>query len=438
MLWLNVAVVALLVVLEALFVAAEIALVSLRDGQVRAFAEGSRRTRRIAELVRDPNRFLGAVQIGVTTTAILISAFGEASFGDPVGSGLQRLGLPERWAHAVGFALVVAVISFVTILLGELVPKRLALQRTEAAARLLGPPLDRVARMARPVIWLLSKSTDVLVRLFGGDPSVGREAISEEELRDLVVAHESLSSDERQLISEVFAAGERQIREVMVPRTEVDFLDAGLSVPRAAALASSSSHSRFPVYRDSQDDIVGFVHVRDLFAASEARAGAARLGDLARPIALLPDSRTVLAALSDLRRENAHIAVVVDEYGGTAGIVTLEDLIEELVGEISDEYDEGRRTATRLRGGDLEVDALLNLDEFAEATGLKLPDGPYETVAGYVLASLGRLPSVGDTVEAEGCRLAVTEMDGRRISRVRVTPPASVPAGAAPETGYPA
>jgi putative hemolysin len=419
--WGSVVVVIVLVLVEALFVAAEIALVSLREGQLRAIAEKGRRGRRVAELVSNPNRFLGAVQIGVTTTAIIISAFGEATLGHPVGHLFRSAGLSKGIADVLGFVVVVALISYVTILFGELVPKRLGLQRAEKTALFFGPPLERFARMMRPVIWFLSKSTDVFVRLLGGDPSISREMITEEELRDLVTAHEALSRDERALIDEVFEAGERQLREVMVPRTEVEFLDASWSVTRAVKYVATLTHSRFPVVRGSHDEVVGFVHVRDLFGPSAAARRGVKVGDIAREVLMLPATKRVLPSLSEMRKSGHHLAVVVDEYGGTAGIVTLEDLIEELIGEIRDEYDAGDDDARRLRGGDVEVDGLLNLDDFAEATGHELPEGPYETVAGYLMAQLGRLPKVGDAVEVDGIRLKVTRMDGRRVARVRVT-----------------
>ncbi len=324
-------------------------------------------------------------------------------------------------ADVVGFVVVVVGISYVTILLGELVPKRLGLQRAEGTALVLGAPLDRFARLMRPIIWFLSKSTDLFVRLLGGDPNLNRETITEEELRDLVTAHEALTRDERALIDEVFEAGERQLREVMVPRTEVEFLDAGWSVTRAVRNAHSLPHSRFPVVRGSHDEVVGFVHVRDLYGPTGTARRGLRVADLARDVLLLPATKRVLPALSEMRKSGDHLAVVVDEYGGTAGIVTLEDLIEELIGEIRDEYDLPDDEARRLRGGDVEVDGLLNLDDFAEAVGHDLPEGPYETVAGCIMSRLGRMPRQGDAVEVDGLRLKVTKMDSRRVSRVRVT-----------------
>ena len=223
-------------------------------------------------------------------------------------------------------------------------------------------------------------------------------------------------------MADVFDAGKRQIREVLLPRTEVEFIAADTPLARAAEIVSKASHSRFPVYQESYDDVIGFVHLRDLLDPGLA-AKALVVGEVCRPVERLPISKRVLPALSEMRRDHAHLAIVVDEYGGTAGIVTLEDLVEELVGDIRDEYDV-EESPRELAGGQMEVDGLLNLGEFAEQTGVALPEGPYETVAGYVLAMLGQLPVVGDAVELDGHRLTVTEMDGRRIARVRVGPAA--------------
>jgi len=449
----NVGIVLLLILVEGLFVAAELALVSLRESQVKAMEERGKRGRRVAKLVRDPNRFLSSVQLGVTLTALLSSAFGAVTLSDQAKNGLVRAGLGEGAARALGFLGVTLVITYVTLVVAELAPKRLALQRAEGAAQLFAPPLDRLASMVRPVIWLLSKSTDVVVRLLGGDPSVGREQISDEELRGLVASHEGLSSEERRIVDEVFAAGERSVREVMVPRTEVDFLEASATVTAALKAVGELPHSRYPVIGESQDDVVGFVHVRDLVAAN--RRGR-KVSDVGREIKRLPETKNVLAALSEMRREGQHVAVVVDEYGGTAGIVTLEDLIEEVIGDIRDEYDsaEAASDARQLRGGDLEVDGLLNLGEFHEATRVQLPDGPYETAAGFVISRLGHLPVVGEAVEvapagddAQPVRLTVTRLEGRRAARLRVTllppadsdaPPPPPPAAEGPPVDPPA
>jgi len=430
---LNIAIVLALILIEGLFVAAEIALVSLREGQARAMT--GRRGAAVARLTSDPNRFLATVQIGVTLTALLSSAFGAVTLSEQAKDALVDHGMRSGLAGPIGFIGVTLLISFVTLVIGELVPKRLALQRADRTAKLVSPTLNRLATAARPLIWLLSRCTDLLVRMLGGDPNTGREAITEEELRGLVAAHESLSTDERRLIDDVFAAGERSVSEVMVPRTEVTFLDAGLTVSRAARVATESPHSRYPVVGRGQDDVRGFVHMRDLLLDGARAERDRTVGDLVREIKQLPGSKNVLAALSEMRREGHHLAIVVDEYGGTDGIVTLEDLIEEVIGDIRDEYDEARAGPSRLGGGAIEVDGRLNLDDFAEFTGLELPDGPYETAGGFMMSALGRLPSVGDEVLREGYTITVTAVDGRRAERVRVTPPRQ---DEAPATAQPA
>jgi putative hemolysin len=419
----SAAIVLALILVEALFVASELALVSLRDSQVRRLAERGRRGAAVAKLVSDPNRFLAVVQIGVTLTALLSSAYGAVTLSGTAKDALvEHAGMSDGLAGFVGVVGVTLIISYVTLVIGELAPKRLALQNAEGVALLVGPFLDRMAIIARPVIWLLSRSTNLVVRMLGGDPNTSREAITAEEVRALVAGNTEIAPDERDLIEEVFAAGERQLREVLVPRTEVEFLDESTPLFKAAQIAVGSPHSRYPVYRESHDDVVGFVHVRDLLDPAQSGLSTP-VGDVIRPVLYLPASKRVLAVLSEMRREGHHLAIVVDEYGGTAGIVTLEDLVEELVGDIRDEYDVEDAQARRLHGGALEIDGLLNLDDFSDETGVELPEGPYETVGGYLMAVLGHLPQVGEMTMVGGHRLSVTEVDGRRVARVRVTPP---------------
>ncbi|HET8582278.1 MAG TPA: hemolysin family protein, partial [Jatrophihabitans sp.] len=376
-----------------------------------------------------PNRYLSIVQIMITLTSLLSSAFGAVTLSKEVKNALVGQGMGSTGAEVIGFLGVTLTIAFITLVVGEQVPKRLALQRSEGTAKLVSPTLDRLATTFRPLIWLISKCTDVLVRLAGGNPNVGHEPISEEELRGLVAAHESLSTDERRLIDDVFAAGERSIDEVMVPRTEVTFLDGSLTISKAARAAADSPHSRYPVVGRDQDDVLGFVHIRDLLLPAVRHDRDRTIASVAREVKRLPGSKHVLAAMSEMRREGHHMAIVVDEYGGTDGIVTLEDLIEEVVGDIRDEYDADVAEARRLAGGDVEVDGKLNLDEIAEISGVELPEGPYATVAGYVMAELGRLPQTGDVVEHDGVRLTVVRTEGRRAARLRLSPRHEQPPG---------
>jgi putative hemolysin len=408
------------ILLSGLFVAAELALVSLREAQLRGLAGRGKRGKRVADLAAQPNRFLAAVQVGVTVAGFLSAAFGAATLGDKLKPRLVDRGLSDGAASAVAIIFVTLIISYVSIVLGELVPKRLALQRSEGIALFAAPFVDRMARLLRPVIWLLSRSTNGVVRLIGGDPNIGREEISEEELRTLVSEHESLGEEERRIVEDVLDVGERQLREVMLPRTEVDFLDASTPLQRAIAECKDRPHSRYPVVRGSADDVVGFVHVRDLFDPAIA-SRSMRVGELVRDVQLFPSTKRVLPALSEMRAAGQHLAIVVDEYGGTAGIVTLEDLVEELVGDIRDEYDAVGGETTHLVGGAVEVQGLLNLEDFEDEAGFALPEGPYETVAGYIVAALGHLPGLEEQVRVGDRMLTVVELDGRRVARVRVT-----------------
>ncbi len=418
---LDVFIVLVIASIGGFFAGAEMALVSLREGQVRSLAKRGRRGMKAARLVADPNRFLSAVQIGTTLATLVSGAFGADTLVGLLRDWLVRHHVAHDVASPLAFGIITLCITFVTLVLSELAPKRLALQRAVPLALFAAPTLDVIARLARPVVWLLSISVNVVIRLLGGDPRQGRQAMTEQELRELVTGTQTLSADERRIVGEVFDAGKRQIREVLRPRTEVEFLAASTTVGEAARIASSVPYSRLPVYQGSYDNVVGFVHIRDLLGPA-APSVTTLVDEVVRPIKFLPISKTVLSALSEMRRERAHLAIVADEYGGTAGIVTLEDLVEELIGDITDEYDTGEAPATKLPQGEVEVDGLLNLDEFAEQTTIRLPEGPYETVAGYVLAALGELPSPGDTVEIPGYTITVTEMDGRRIARLRVTP----------------
>ena len=439
--WLSLILVLGFVLVGGVFSASELALVSLRDSQVQRLAERGRRGKAVAHLRGDPNRFLAAVQIGVTLAGFFSAAYGGSTVAVELVPVLERWGLPEGAASVVSLVVVTAAISYASLVLGELVPKRLALQRAESVALFVAPMLDKIAIAARPFIWLLSRSTNAVVRLLGLDPHAASDTVTEEELRDIVGSHQDLSAVERQVVNDVFEAADRHLTEVMVPRTEVVFLQAGMPLDEAADFAMGRPHSRYPVIRGTTDDVAGFVHVRDLFTADQtARRGAAAadqpepsrggptVADIARPIIALPGLITVLSGLTTLRAGRAHIALVVDEYGGTDGIVTLEDLIEELVGEIEDEFDPRRESDDAGRGTMRELDGRTTLDEVEERLGITLPEGRYETLGGYLMGRLGRIPVANDTVTVEGYRLTVLETEGYRVKRVFATPePAQEP-----------
>ena len=432
--WINLLVVLFFVLLGGFFAAAELALVSLRENQVQRLAESSRRGRRLASLTADPNRFLAAVQVGVTLAGFVSAGFGAAQIAPELAQPLISAGLAEGVAQTLAFVVITVLIAYLSLVLGELVPKRIALQRVEKVALFAAAPIDFIARLFRPFIVALSFSTNLIVRIFGIDPTAGKESISGEELRDLVAGHEELSEDERNLIDDVFEAGERELREVMLPRTEVDFLDTRLPVADAVRRVVDQPHSRYPVIRGSADDVVGFVHIRDILDPDASNRGE-YVSQMCRPVVAFPGSKVVLETLTEMRRDRHHLAIVQDEYGGTAGIVTMEDLVEELIGDIKDEYDVDAMPRQPRVLGQVVIDGLLNLEDFEDETGVVLPDGPYETVAGFLVAALTRLPVVGDTVVEGDNEFRVVELDGRRISRVSVTSvqPATPVAESAPD-----
>ena len=415
------ATVAGLILLAALFVAAEIALISLRESQVRQLATKGKRGKRVALLTQNPNRFLAAAQVGVTVCGFLSAALGAEKLGEYVIPWLKEMGLDPNWSNTISLIGVTLVIAYFSLVFGELVPKRLALFRTEQISLASAPIIDVVATLFRPIIWLLSHSTDLVVRIFGVDPKEQRSAMSEEELLDLVAGHAALTDEERDIVEEVFNASERQIHELMVPRTEVDFMDASLTISKAIGLAVDKAHSRYPVVRGSTDEVIGFIHVRDLLDTSLVSTGG-KVQELVRNIMFLPGTKGVLPALTEMRNQRQHLAIVLDEYGGTDGIITMEDLVECLVGDIRDEYDsDDMEVQIESHTGDFEVDGLISIEDLCEQTGLEIPEGPYETASGFVMHVLGRIPALNDVVSINGLRITVLTLEGKRAGQLLIS-----------------
>ena len=395
-----------LILLGALFVAAEIALISLRESQIKQLALRGRRGVRVANVANNPNRLLAALQVGVTVTGFLSAALGAEKLGVYVIPWLEDLGLSNKSANTTSLIGVTLIIAYFSLVFGELVPKRIALYRAEEIALASATIVNILTQLFRPVIWVLSHSTNLVLRLFGMDPKEQRSQISEEE---------------RDIVEEVFNASERQVHEVMVPRTEVDFMDASLPVGKAIALAIEKAHSRYPVVRGSSDEVIGFIHVRDLLDTSLVSSNA-KIAELARNIMYLPGTKAILPALTEMRNQRQHLAIVLDEYGGTDGIVTLEDLVETLIGDIRDEYDNDEAEISQeSRTGDIEVDGLISLEDLLEEAGIELPEGPYETASGFVMNFLGRIPAVHDVVSVNGVRITVLSMEGKRAGRLLIS-----------------
>ena len=410
------------VLLGGVFAGTEMALVSLRESQVRQIEKLGMGGARTAALARNPNRFLATVQIGVTLSGFFSAAYGASTIAPDLEPLLEGMGLGAA-AEPVSFIGMTLLVAYLSLVLAELVPKRLAMQNAVGFTKVLAPPLIILSEVMRPVIWTLSVSTDALVKLLGGDPHAKQQSVTSEELWDMVAESDMLEEHSRNILSDVFGAGDRSLHEVMRPRTEVAFIDGALSIAAARRIVREGPYSRYPVIGRTADDVLGFVHIRDLMPRSvEYDEGTVK--SIVREILPLPGTNRVLPSLATMRRLGHHIALVVDEYGGTDGIVTLEDLVEELVGEIYDEYDTGTDHEDRVSvaNGSVDVDGGLILQEFESATGIALPEGHYETVGGFVMDRLGRLPRNGDRVEVPEHVLTVVAMDGLRIGRIRVTP----------------
>lgn len=412
--WIDVLLVLAFILVGGVFAATEIALVSLRSGQVERMDTQGGRGHAVAALARDPNRFLSAVQIGVTVAGFFSAAFGASTLAPSFAPVFEGIGAPAP--DTVSLVVTTLVVSYLSLVLGELVPKRLALQRSVGVAKLFAPPLGKFATVMTPVIWLLSLSTNLLVRLLGGNPDAAGDEVDEEELRMMISGHEDIPEGERRLVDDVFEAGDRSLSEVMKPRGDVVFLEGDLTLAEAVAVIVDQPYTRYPVTGESFDEVLGYLHLRDVLGRADDRS--TTVADITRDLPVLPRTNRVLPSIDQLRSLGAHIALVVDEYGGTDGIVTLEDLMEELVGEIHDEYDTDAAIAAA--ADPTTVDAGLTIEDFAERTGVALEDGPYETVAGYVLHRLARMAELGDSVVVEDRRLEVVGLDGHRITRVRL------------------
>ena len=415
---LNILLIFVFLLLGSVFAGTELALVSLRGSQIDQMEQEDARGKRVAQIARDPNTFLSTVQIGVTLSGFLSASFGESSISPYIVPIVESWGVPTSVAAPLTTIVLTLIISYCSIVISELVPKRIAMQRNEQIARAVVPAIHVFAKVCKPIIWLIGKNTNIIVRLLGFDPNETDSEVSDEELRVLVNTNTNLSKDERTILDDVFDASETIVAEVMRPRADVVFLDGDMPIEKAAAYVREMPYSRYPVTGKDFDDVLGFVHVRDLLDIRDPEAKT--VADVTREGISLPGTSKLLPSLELLRKRGIHLAVVIDEYGGTDGIVTLEDMTEELVGDIRDEYDlpeekGGERTErTTFEGG-------MTIEDFADLTGIELEDGPYETVAGYFLAHTGKMGEIGDVLPSDdGYDMTVTQVDGRRIETLEI------------------
>jgi putative hemolysin len=400
---------------NAFFVIGEYAVVTARRGALAARAEAGSAGARVAlRLMDDPVRVISTVQVGITALGILTGAIAEPLVRDLLGDGIPS------W---LGFVLAFSIVTYLSVVLGELVPKALTLDRADALAALVAPPVSVIATVLGPVVWVLQGSAALLLRPFGVREVVAGESVrTPEELRAIVDEAEGsgvIPRAQEELLHNVFDFADREVRDVMVPAPDVVWMDADLSPGAALDRVVECPHGRYPVGRGNLDQLAGVVHVRDLVAAAR-EAGRLTVGDVVRAPLVVPETKDLGALLRDLREQRQQMAVVVDEYGGTAGIVTIEDVLEEIVGEIEDEYDLPDSTLTWLDDRTLEAAGSMTIDDFNEALGVDLPQRGPRTLAGLVFDALGHRPRRGDAVEAGGARLRVEELDGLRITRLRI------------------
>jgi putative hemolysin len=417
--WFQLVLVGVLVVMNAAFAGTELAMVSLREGQLQRLERKSGTGAVLARLARQPNQFLATIQIGITLAGLLASATAAVSLAEPLEGSLGFLG---GAAGPASIIVVTLLLAYVTLVFGELAPKRVAMQKAERWGMLMARPLAFLSTLTRPVVWLLSHSTDVAVRLLGGDPKLQREEVTEEELRDMVAGQPTFTPEQKQIIDGAFEIAERTLDEILVPRRDVFVVDSDWTCAEALRRLVESGHSRAPVAAGgSLDDVAGAVHLRQLLDRGDEPVSSVLMD-----IPVFPESAKVLHALRQMQAGRAQLALVVDEHGGGAGIVTVEDLIEELVGEIYDETDPDLATVVVEADGNVVVPGRFPIHDLSDI-GVELPEGDYATVAGLVLDRLGRIPAAGDQVTVDGWELQVRATRGRAVTEVALVPVTPAP-----------
>jgi putative hemolysin len=407
-----------LIAVNAFFVAAEYGLVTSRRTRIMELEhQGNRRARRVLTITSDPPRFIAAMQLGVTIASLAIGALGEQVLA-------RRFDAVMASFLAVLLALL--IVTYLHVVIGELVPKGIALGHPERTALWVSGPVSVFFVALRPLIWLLERSSELILRLLSLEPpGAEHEAHSEAELRMLLsssAAQGEIEQGEREMLYKVFDFADKEVADVMVPRPEVAAIAVSLPPEEALQAVLDSPYTRYPVYRESLDDIVGVLHIRDLVEAIYDRGLAAvDLAQIVRPAYMVPETKDLVALLTEFRRTNQHLAIVIDEYGSTDGIVTLEDLLEEIVGEIEDEFDLPDETVERVDADTVRIDGTFTIDDFNERFKVELPEEDYHTVAGFVFGRLGRAAVPGDEVAHDGVRFRVESVEGQRIDRLLVT-----------------
>lgn len=426
MLGTDILVILLLILINGFFVGAEIAFVSVRRTRLDELAEsGDRRAKRAQRLMRDPGRFLAVIQVAITFLGALASAVAAVSIVTVVAEPLRGVAFLADQADTIALLLVTFIVSVVSIVLGELIPKGFALANPDRIALAVSGPITLFAKVVSPLVAVLVLLTKIISKPFGIDPTRTPE-LSAAEIR-LIVEQGSqqgvLEAEEEQMISAVMSLSDSKLHEVMVPRIDIVAIDQEASFDDAVTLVLTEGHSRTPLYKESVDHIVGILYAKDLLRIIAAGGPRPRLRDIMRPALFVPESQSVDDLLHELQRRRVHMAIVLDEYGGTAGLVTIEDLLEEIVGEIQDEFDEEEPMKVMVRDGEAILDGRADIDLLGELVNPPLEledDEEYDTVGGFVYHRIGRVPVVGDTVAVDPFAITVIKVTGRRVGKVRV------------------
>jgi putative hemolysin len=420
-------VIVLLTLLEGFFVAGEIALVSIRRSRVEQLVEEGRPgARRVRRLLDEPGKFLAVSQLGLTVIGFFASAYAAVSLTQHLADGLRSLGMDTGTADGLALIIVTVILALFTIVFAELVPKTLALANAERVALALSLPIEFLARALSPLIRVLTGITSAIAGLFGARATAEAQ-ITAEELRLIVERGGEqgvLEAEEEQMINAVIELGDRRVHEVMIPRIDIAAIPVTTSLDDAVATFIEEGHSRVPVYEETVDEIVGILYAKDLLPFLRETAGPRpELRTLLRAPVYIPESMTIDDLLHEFQRRKVHIAIVLDEYGGTAGLVTIEDLLEEIVGEIQDEYDTEEPMVVRLSDDEARIDGRASVDELSELfdTNIEFEDeDEYDTVGGLIYHRIGGIPSPGDRIEVDGLTLTVESTDGRRVGKVLV------------------
>ena len=422
-----------LILLNAFFASSEVALISLKPATVRRLGtEGGRRGRRLADLVGNSGRFLATVQVGVTFAGFMASAFAADTFSEPVTDWLYGLGFQFLSKKILGGVIMVAItilLSYISLVFGELVPKQLGLRYAEAVALNVAGPIDFIARVTAPFVWFLNASVNFVLRLFGVTPGNSQE-VTEEEIRMMVDIGEengAIESDEKRMIENVFEFNNTTAAEVMTHRTEMVALDIEAPPEEVEKVLMSCGFSRVPVYREDIDEIIGFLHFREYLSAKVQGNSAPDIRKLLKPVYLAPETMRANILFRNMQSKKFGMAIILDEFGGTSGLVTIEDLLEEIVGSLYDEYDEADIEIEQLGEGEWRIDGSMRLDEISRRLDLALPEEEYDTIGGLVFGMLNEVPTVGATVElpVSGISIRVESVEERRVDKVilQYTPP---------------